>query len=126
METIINRFRLKVLLGTTLALLTPVRPSHANFTFQLLYEFSGADGRGPWAGLVQGSDGNFYGTTEVGGANNKGTVFKITPSGVMSTLWSFSLTDGANPRAGLVQGSDGNFYGTTFFGGNPSLNGNTL
>ena len=76
------------------------------------------DGDAPVAALVQGSDGNFYGTTELGGSGTFGTVFKITPSGVLTTLYNFS--DGAHgwyPYAGLVQGSDGNFYGTTFSGG---------
>ena len=79
------------------------------------------DGAIPYAGLVQGSDGSFYGTTFEGGANNDGTVFKITPAGSLTTLYSFcsqtECTDGALPYAGLVQGSDGNFYGTTFEGG---------
>ena len=67
----------------------------------------------PYAGLVQGTDGNFYGTTSEGGANGYGTVFKITPSGTLTTLHSFDVTDGAYPYAGLVQATDGNFYGTT-------------
>ena len=82
-----------------------------------LYSFAGSDGADPVAGLVQGSDGNFYGTTYGGGANNVGTVFKITPSGTLTTLYSFAGSDGAIPDAGLVQGSDGNFYGTTSGGG---------
>src|SRR5215831_12867854 len=71
------------------------------------------------AGLVQGTDGNFYGTTSAGGVSNKGTVFKITPWGVLTTLHSFSGNDGAGPN-GLVQGTDGNFYGTTLEGGTDS------
>ena len=84
-----------------------------------LWEFTGgSDGASPYAGLVQGSDGNFYGTTYGGGANGNGTVFRITPSGTLTTLWSFTGgSDGAYPYAGLVQGSDGNFYGTTSAGG---------
>jgi uncharacterized repeat protein (TIGR03803 family) len=84
-----------------------------------LYSFSGTnDGAYPLAGLVQGSDGNFYGTTVGGGTNSSGTVFKITTNGALISLYSFTGgTDGANPRAGLVQGSDGNFYGTTYQGG---------
>ena len=78
------------------------------------------DGLYPIAGLVQGSDGNFYGTTSYGGARNGGTVFKLTPSGKLSTLHSFCsqepCTDGEFPR-GLVQGSDGALYGTTSSGG---------
>ena len=76
------------------------------------------DGSLPYAGLVQATDGNFYGTTESGGANTSwGTVFKVTPSGILTTLHSFNVTDGANPYAGLIQATDGNFYGTTYNGG---------
>jgi uncharacterized repeat protein (TIGR03803 family) len=85
----------------------------------VLHSFgSGSDGANPIASLIQGSDGNFYGTTEVGGANNQGTVFKVTPAGVETVLHSFgSGSDGDQPDAGLIQGSDGNFYGTTKLGG---------
>ena len=84
-----------------------------------LHSFNGGDGRSPEATLVQGSDGNFYGTTALGGAHAKGTVFKIDRTGSLTTLHSFSGSpgDGAVPVAGLVQGSDGNFYGTTASGG---------
>ena len=74
------------------------------------------DGESPYAGLVQGTDGNFYGTTNLGGASGDGTVFKITPSGTLTTLHSFDGTDGSTPQAGLVLGSDGDFYGATLFG----------
>ena len=77
----------------------------------------GTEGNYPEAGLVQGTDGNFYGTTANGGTNGYGTVFKITPAGMLTVLYSFDSTDGANPWAGLVQGTDGNFYGTTTYGG---------
>ena len=85
----------------------------------VLYSFAGnPDGGTPAAGLIQGTDGNFYGTTEVGGANNYGTVFKITPAGVETVLYSFmGGSDGEYSAAELVQGSDGNFYGTTVAGG---------
>jgi uncharacterized repeat protein (TIGR03803 family) len=63
-----------------------------------------------------------YGTTVSGGANNNGTVFKITPGGTLTTLYSFcaqtNCTDGLEPDARLVQATDGNFYGTTSGGGN--------
>jgi uncharacterized repeat protein (TIGR03803 family) len=79
------------------------------------------DGANPNAALVLATNGNFYGTTPTGGANSNGTIFKITSSGVLSTLYSFcaiaNCTDGANPSAGLVQATDGNFYGTTGSGG---------
>ena len=72
------------------------------------------DGAYPVAGLVQGSDGNFYGTTSGGGTNGNGTVFQISSNGALTILYSFTGgNDGASPTAGLVQGSDGNFYGTT-------------
>ncbi len=78
---------------------------------------SGSDGANPSAELVQGSDGNFYGTTYAGGTSNNGTVFQITPTGTLTSLHSFTGLDGSNPQAGLVEGSDGNFYGTTYLGG---------
>jgi uncharacterized repeat protein (TIGR03803 family) len=68
-------------------------------------------------GLAQGSDGNFYGTTYNGGVNNDGTVFMMTPAGVLTTLITFDGANGSGPSAVLVQGSDGNFYGTTSGGG---------
>ena len=84
-----------------------------------LYSFTGGnDGADPEAGLVQGSDGNFYGTTAYGGTNGAGTVFKISTNGALTSLYSFTGgNDGADPLAGLVQGSDGSFYGTTDGGG---------
>jgi len=90
-----------------------------------LYSFTGGnDGGYPYAGLVQGGDGYYYGTTEVGGTNNLGAVFKISASGALTSLYSFTGShDGASPYAGLVQGSDGNFYGTTFAGGTNGGNG---
>jgi len=79
---------------------------------------SGSDGETPYAGLIQGSDGNFYGTTYFGGAGGFGTVFKVTPSGTETVLYSFAGgNDGEHPYAGVIQGSDGNFYGTTYQGG---------
>jgi len=71
--------------------------------------------------VVQDSAGNFYGTTRFGGAPDKGSVFKLTPAGALSTLVEF-VDDGVTnrgraPQADLVRGSDGNFYGTTAEGG---------
>jgi uncharacterized repeat protein (TIGR03803 family) len=101
-------------------------------TFTTLYSFDGTDGQHPDAGLVQATNGDFYGTTANGGTNcapgGCGTVFKITPSGTLTTLYSFCASegcfDGENPTAGLVQGTDGNFYGTTSAGG--ESNGGTV
>jgi len=86
-----------------------------------------ADGGSPW-GLVQGTDGNFYGATLSGGATGYGTLFKITAEGKLTTLYSFcpqsGCADGDTPYAGLLQATDGNFYGTSAFGG--AINGGTL
>jgi uncharacterized repeat protein (TIGR03803 family) len=79
----------------------------------------------PEAGLVQGSDGNFYGTTNLGGSGVFGTVFEMTPAGVLTTLVSFGSL-GYSPTAGLVLGSDGNFYGTTNLGGADGLDDGTV
>jgi uncharacterized repeat protein (TIGR03803 family) len=86
------------------------------------------DGANPlW--VVPGKDGKFYGTTYNGGANNVGTVFKISSAGKLKTLHSFcsqsGCADGYGPRAGLELGSDGDFYGTTYYGGSP-LNDGTV
>jgi uncharacterized repeat protein (TIGR03803 family) len=107
------------------ALVLPVVSAQGGVVFTSLYSFSGDnDGGGPLGGLVQGSDGYFYGTTVNGGTNSAGTVFKISTSGALTSLYSFSGgNDGANPYAGLVQGSDGNFYGTTQSGGKPTAGG---
>ena len=105
-----------------------------NGTLTTLYSFCSqiaphgacTDGAAPSAGLVQATDGNFYGTTVGGGANGGyGTVFKITPSGTLTTLYSFcsqiapdgECADGEYPYAALVQATDGDFYGTTWQAG---------
>ena len=89
----------------------------------ILVEFTGASGsnkgKEPNAGLVFANDGVFYGTTQSGGTYSNGTVFKVTPDGVLTTLVDFNYNDatnrGVSPTAGVVEGSDGNFYGMTTF-----------
>lgn len=84
-----------------------------------LYSFTnGNDGAAPVSGLLQTTDGNLYGTTEDGGANNYGVVFRFATNGVLTPLYSFTDGhDGAYPEGALVQGNDGNLYGTTYEGG---------
>jgi uncharacterized repeat protein (TIGR03803 family) len=95
-------------------------------TYKELYEFKGgSDGAYPFAGLVMDSARNAYGTTNVGGAYNAGTVFKLAPNGSKTVLYSFKggTGDGGYPSAGLVRDSAGNLYGTTASGRGSGCNG---
>ena len=85
----------------------------------VLYAFKrGADGQGPYAGLVRDPTGNLYGTTFYGGASGQGTVFKLDTTGVETVLHSFTgPSDGAQPYAGLVRDAASNLYGTSQNGG---------
>lgn len=82
-----------------------------------LHQFAITDGYGPYAPLVLGTDGNFYGTTLFGTSANAGVVFRITPAGKFTVLFNFDNTHGESPYSGLVQGNDWSFYGTTIYGG---------
>jgi uncharacterized repeat protein (TIGR03803 family) len=88
-----------------------------NGTLNTLCSFDLTNGGNPSASLVEGTDGNFYGTTSAGGLGGQGTAFKITTNGTLTTLLSFDGFNGANPESPLIQASDGNFYGTTVEGG---------
>ena len=106
-------------------------------TFNTLFRFAAANGELANGPLVQGSNGNFYGTAGLGGVNHNriscnngdqtgcGTVFEVTPSGKLTTIYNFCVqtncADGAVPRSGLVLGSNGNLYGTTSAGGNAGI-----
>jgi uncharacterized repeat protein (TIGR03803 family) len=91
----------------------------------LVYTFEGqsvSDGQLPEAGLLQGVDGNFYGTTSEGGVGISGTVFKLTPAGMETVLSNFNAggstsVNGYSPIASLIQASDGNLYGINNLGG---------
>jgi uncharacterized repeat protein (TIGR03803 family) len=102
------------------AVLTVLPAALPGAAMTLLHLFAGttADGAFPYAGLIQGKDGNLYGTAESGGTDFEGTVFRSTLAGTLSTLYSFTDgNDGANPYGSLVQGTSGLFYGTTSAGG---------
>jgi uncharacterized repeat protein (TIGR03803 family) len=95
-------------------------------TFTLLHSFASTEGFSPTTELVQGINGNFYGTASLGGnltcgiAGGCGTIFELTPAGVVTTLYTFcsqsGCPDGATPSA-LLLATNGNFYGTTLVGG---------
>lgn len=93
--------------------------------FTSLHDFTGnANGIQPRAGVVEGPDGNFYGTTSQGGSGLVGTVYKMTPAGVVTTLHEFTGPDGWSPQGGsLVMGHDGYFYGVAREGGSTPTNG---
>ena len=119
-----------------LLLLTATALPAQTYTESVLHSFNGTtDGTSP-LGLIQASDGNFYGTTGAystslvtpvrsqprSGSEYYGTIFKMTPSGTLSTLYTFcaaggSCPDGSAPVGGLTEGPDGNLYGTTDDGG---------
>ncbi len=92
--------------------------------FTTIYSFCAltgcADGSNPEAPLVQGSDGNFYGSTVSGGSFGSGTMFKLTPDGKLTTLYNFcsksNCDDGLEPDS-LIQATNGSFYGMTQSGG---------
>jgi uncharacterized repeat protein (TIGR03803 family) len=121
---IFHRLRVRVIVALVCAAMAiPL----AGQTFTTLVQFDlNTDGAGPQYGaLVQGRDGNLYGTTSGGTTNSgAGTVFKMTPGGTLTTIYYFcsqaNCADGSTPVAGLVMGTDGNFYGTTHAGGDLS------
>jgi uncharacterized repeat protein (TIGR03803 family) len=89
--------------------------------YKIIYNFCSEtncdDGANPLGGLVQASDGTFYGTTQVGGTKNYGTIFQLTPAGEYTVLYNFDSTTGAYPDGTLVQDTNGILYGDTHSGG---------
>ena len=94
----------------------------------ILHAFTGGtDGGLPEAGLIEDAAGNLFGTTQFGGAYNRGVIFELTPDGTESQLYSFcsleNCTDGSGPAAALTMDKGGNLYGTTGIGGEGCASG---
>lgn len=91
---------------------------NGELTILVAFDANGTNGLNPYAGLTLASDGNLYGTCSTGGTSNRGTIFRLTPTGAFNTVYNFSGDNyGMNPVAELLQAADGNLYGTTFYGG---------
>ena len=127
-----GKYYLVKLVATVFAFCIATALASSAQSFKTLADFNTTNGSSPVMPVVQGIDGNFYGTTPLGGTNINcptafggpipcGTVFKITPAGKLTTLYSFCpekpCPDGRTPEPGLIQAADGNLYGTTQFGG---------
>ncbi|MBE8966559.1 hypothetical protein IQ277_09960 [Nostocales cyanobacterium LEGE 12452] len=84
----------------------------------ILANFTGTNGANPAGRLITGTDGNLWGTSSTGGANKKGTIFKVSPTTrALTTITSFSGTNGATPLARLQLATDRNYYGSASAGG---------
>ncbi len=110
---------MKTRLGLLLAAICLFAASAAAQTLDVVHRFQSSGGA--YGRLIQATDGDFYGTTSLGGTNGVGTIFKMDASGSLTTLHSFGYTEGANPQAALLQGGDGNFYGTASAGGTSNV-----
>jgi uncharacterized repeat protein (TIGR03803 family) len=88
-----------------------------NGVLTTLVSFNDTNGANPYAEVIEGLDGSFYGTTVNGGPADVGTIFRVTANGNLTTLFSFDVTNGAKPYGGLVQDAAGILYGTAAYGG---------
>lgn len=110
---------LLILWGVLFGLCNPLIAQSTNTASEVIsYSFCSSndctDGKTPVASAIQAADGNYYGTTLAGGANNFGSIYKMTPNGTLATVYSFTgAGDGGFPASALIQGSDGDLYGTT-------------
>ena len=105
-----------LLVVLTLTLLTSMANAQ---TYTVLHNFNETDGCCALypSMLAQGQDGDIYGATTSGGTNFYGNIFRMTPSGTLTSIHSFDLTHGGYPQGGISMAMDGNFYGATYQGG---------
>ncbi len=122
--------------------LTPPTTSGGVWTATVLHTFTGTDGIQPYVGsLIFDKSGALYGTTNVGGLYNHGTVFKLTPPATTGGVWTETVLhnfeggvqqgntggdDGSQPLGSLIFDKSGALYGTTVAGGSLGLNGGTV
>jgi uncharacterized repeat protein (TIGR03803 family) len=113
--TRINKFAV-----TLLATIVASAATYAHAQYSVLYSFGASgsvDAAGPFGAIAQGEDGSLYSTGEIGGANNRGGVYKITTAGKEKLLYSFcslaNCADGNGPVGGLTLRPDGHFIGAT-------------
>ena len=94
-----------------------VAPSGKNFTTLKNFDSQSSDGGWPYAGLVAGNDGNFYGATSSSNGAPYGTIFEITKNGTFTLLFTFDITNGSLPLTTPFGASNGLIYGTANTGG---------
>ena len=99
------------------ALMTLYTFTAGHYVYSAGNHYTNSEGAFPYAGLTQGTNGNFYGAASAGGIDGLGALFEVTPGGTFTPLLTFTNANGANPGGTLALGADGNFYGTTGQGG---------
>jgi uncharacterized repeat protein (TIGR03803 family) len=109
------RIPLHLSLISALVLLS-INFASAQTPYDIVADFGTTTARNSAAALLLASDGNYYGTTYLGGDDGRGTIFKMTPAGVITILHFFTGSEGSNPYSPLIEGTDGNLYGTTLNG----------
>lgn len=93
------------------------RLNPADGTYAVVHKFAAVDGVNPQGGLIQATDGKFYGVANEKGPQGSGTVFRLGPRGKLTVIHAFAFSDGYEPKATLLQAQDGRLYGTTQLGG---------
>ena len=105
-------------IATCLALLAGASDLNAQVTFEVVADLGSIGGAAPLGGVIRGADGALYGvTSEGGGADNCGVVYRLDPTGALTSIHEFSRAEGCQPVGELALGPDGSLYGVTYVGG---------